>query len=111
MVPQPQRDTARLIALDDARHFGSHGNNLPRVRAPKLDELNWRNIVVHLLVVFLDNVHRSWRALPERSRASPTTHSRGLVGAPALSLVAHSLLHNVLVGVALLASLVTTLGL
>jgi hypothetical protein len=56
MVPQPQRDTARLVAfvaLDDARHFGSHGNNLPRVRAPKLDESNWINIVVHLLVVFL----------------------------------------------------------
>ena len=35
----------------------------------------------------------------------------GLVGAPALALVAHSLLDNVLVGVALLASLVTTLGL
>ena len=34
-----------------------------------------------------------------------------LVGAPALALVAHSLLNNVLVGVALLASLVTTLGL
>ena len=34
-----------------------------------------------------------------------------LVGAPALALVAHSLLDNVLVGVALLASLVTTFGL
>ena len=35
----------------------------------------------------------------------------GLVGAPALALVAHSLLHNVLVGIALLAGLVTTFGL
>ena len=35
----------------------------------------------------------------------------GLIGAPALALVAHSLLNNVLVGVALLASLVTTFGL
>ena len=35
----------------------------------------------------------------------------GLVGAPALALVAHSLLNNVLVGVALLAGLVTTFGL
>lgn len=34
-----------------------------------------------------------------------------LVGAPALALVAHSLLDNVLVWVALLASLVTTFGL
>ena len=34
-----------------------------------------------------------------------------LVGAPALALVAHSLLDNVLVGVALLAGLVTTFGL
>ena len=35
----------------------------------------------------------------------------GLVGAPALALVAHSLLDNVLVWVALLAGLVTTFGL
>ena len=44
----------------------------------------------------------------------PTEHDNttmGLVGAPALALVAHSLLDNVLVGVALLAGLVTTFGL
>ena len=43
----------------------------------------------------------------------PVKHNTilGLVGAPALALVAHSLLDNVLVGVALLASLVTTFGL
>ena len=46
-----------------------------------------------------------------KSRASKVIHSRELVGAPALALVAHSLLNNVIVGVALLASLVTTLGL
>jgi hypothetical protein len=37
--------------------------------------------------------------------------SLSLVGAPALALVAHSLLDDVFVGVALLASLVTTFGL
>jgi hypothetical protein len=37
--------------------------------------------------------------------------STSLVGAPALALVAHSLLDNVLVGVALLAGLETTFGL
>jgi len=40
----------------------------------------------------------------------PVEHN-SLVGAPALALVAHSLLNNVLVGVAFLASLVTTFGL
>jgi hypothetical protein len=49
--------------------------------------------------------------VPVNHNAQRKSRSQSLVGAPALALVAWSLLDNVLVGVALLAGLVTTFGL
>jgi hypothetical protein len=49
--------------------------------------------------------------VPVKCKKRRDSQAESLVGAPALALVAHSLLDDVLVGVALLAGLVTTFGL
>jgi hypothetical protein len=49
--------------------------------------------------------------VPVKCNMRRNSQSMSLVGAPALALVAHSLLNDVLVGIALLTGLETTFGL